>query len=149
MRKKEAREASGLTTMLCKTAGQNVHAAACGLSEQSLSLCMFEEGFIFSLIFTSNFSDNVLLQSFTQKSRLKSLESLRKSKSSRSIVVASDVAARGLDIPSVATVIHYDCARAVDTFIHRAGRTAVRRFLLLLSCVSFVIKLINQMAVTI
>lgn len=110
---------------------------------------MFEEGFIFSLIFTSNFSDNVLLQSFTQKSRLKSLESLRKSKSSRSIVVASDVAARGLDIPSVATVIHYDCARAVDTFIHRAGRTAVRRFLLLLSCVSFVIKLINQMAVTI
>jgi len=58
-----------------------------------------------------------------QKSRLKSLESLRKPKS-RSIVVASDVAARGLDIPSVATVIHYDCARAVDTFIHRAGRTA-------------------------
>ena len=55
---------------------------------------------------------------------MKSLESLRKAKS-RSIVVASDVAARGLDIPSVATVIHYDCARAVDTFIHRAGRTAV------------------------
>jgi len=68
---------------------------------------------------------------------LKSLESLRKPKS-RSIVVASDVAARGLDIPSVATVIHYDCARAVDTFIHRAGRTAVRGFLLLQSCVSFV-----------
>ena len=79
----------------------------------------------------------VLLCSCLQKSRLKSLESLRKPKS-RSIVVASDVAARGLDIPSVATVIHYDCARAVDTFIHRAGRTAVRRFLLfvflLLSC---------------
>ena len=78
------------------------------------------------------FSASQLLTSFSvlvyhdccQKSRLKSLESLRKAKS-RSIVVASDVAARGLDIPSVATVIHYDCARAVDTFIHRAGRTAV------------------------
>jgi superfamily II DNA/RNA helicase len=46
-------------------------------------------------------------------------------------VVASDVAARGLDIPSVTTVIHYDVARVVDTFIHRAGRTAVRLFVLL------------------
>ena len=42
------------------------------------------------------------------------------------IVVATDVAARGLDIPSVATVIHYDAARTVDTFVHRSGRTAVR-----------------------
>lgn len=46
-------------------------------------------------------------------------------------MVASDVAARGLDIPSVTTVIHYDVARVVDTFIHRAGRTAVRLFVLL------------------
>ena len=52
------------------------------------------------------------------------MESLRELKS-RCIVVATDVAARGLDIPSVSTVIHYDVARAVDTFIHRAGRTAV------------------------
>lgn len=59
-----------------------------------------------------------------QKSRLGALESLRSS-NSRSVVVASDVAARGLDITSVTTVIHYDTARAVDTFIHRAGRTAV------------------------
>ena len=55
------------------------------------------------------------------------LESLRTS-NSRSIVVASDVAARGLDITSVTTVVHYDVARVVDTFIHRAGRTAVSDF---------------------
>lgn len=42
------------------------------------------------------------------------------------VVVATDVAARGLDIPSVATVIHYDAARSIDTFVHRSGRTAVR-----------------------
>ena len=41
------------------------------------------------------------------------------------IVVCTDVAARGLDIPSVSTVVHYDVARAVDTFVHRSGRTAV------------------------
>jgi superfamily II DNA/RNA helicase len=47
------------------------------------------------------------------------------------VVVCTDVAARGLDIPSVSTVIHYDVARAVDTFVHRAGRTAVRGIMLL------------------
>lgn len=57
-----------------------------------------------------------------QKARLKAVESLGQA---RSIVVATDVAARGLDIPSVANVVHYDVARKVDTFIHRAGRTAV------------------------
>ena len=41
------------------------------------------------------------------------------------IVVCTDVAARGLDIESVANVIHYDTARTVDAFVHRAGRTAV------------------------
>lgn len=58
-----------------------------------------------------------------QKARFKAVESIQQPKS-RDIVVATDVAARGLDIPSVATVVHYDVARQVDTFIHRAGRTA-------------------------
>lgn len=58
-----------------------------------------------------------------QKARLSSLESLAGS-NSRSVVIATDVAARGLDIPAVSTVVHYDVARAVDTFVHRAGRTA-------------------------
>ena len=40
-------------------------------------------------------------------------------------MIATDVASRGLDIPTVATVVHYDVARAVGTFVHRAGRTAV------------------------
>ena len=52
------------------------------------------------------------------------MESLKDSKS-RAVVVCTDVAARGLDIPSVSTVIHYDAARSVDTFVHRSGRTAV------------------------
>ena len=43
----------------------------------------------------------------------------------RTVVVATDVAARGLDILSVRSVVHYDIARSVDTFVHRAGRTAV------------------------
>jgi superfamily II DNA/RNA helicase len=60
-----------------------------------------------------------------QKARFKAVESLRGSRHC-TIVVATDVAARGLDISSVSTVVHYDVARSVDTFVHRAGRTAVR-----------------------
>lgn len=40
-----------------------------------------------------------------------------------SVLVATDVAARGLDIPHIRTVINYDVARDVDTHTHRVGRT--------------------------
>lgn len=40
-------------------------------------------------------------------------------------MVATDVAARGIDIQSIRSVVHYDVARTVGTFVHRAGRTAV------------------------
>ena len=72
-----------------------------------------------------------------QRARFKAIESLNNS-SSRAVVVCTDVAARGLDIPSVSSVIHYDVARSVDTFVHRSGRTAVspifRLKLVLVTC---------------
>jgi ATP-independent RNA helicase DbpA len=39
-------------------------------------------------------------------------------------LVATDLAARGLDIPDVGTVIHYQLPLKEDAFIHRNGRTA-------------------------
>ena len=40
------------------------------------------------------------------------------------VLVASDVAARGLDIPNIDHVVHYHLPRSADVYIHRSGRTA-------------------------
>jgi ATP-dependent RNA helicase DeaD len=39
------------------------------------------------------------------------------------VLVATDVAARGIDVPDIATVIHADLAKAPDVYTHRSGRT--------------------------
>ena len=38
--------------------------------------------------------------------------------------MATDVAARGLDIPNIEHVIHYQVPRTSESYIHRSGRTA-------------------------
>lgn len=57
-----------------------------------------------------------------QKARLKSVERFKAE--TPSVLVASDVASRGLDIPFVDTVVHYHLPRSSDLYIHRSGRTA-------------------------
>jgi ATP-dependent RNA helicase DDX3X len=44
-------------------------------------------------------------------------------KGEKPILVATDVAARGLDIPDVSYVINYDCPKNIDDYVHRIGRT--------------------------
>ena len=49
---------------------------------------------------------------------------LRSFKSGRTpILVATDVAARGLDIPRVAHVVNFDLPNDIDDYVHRIGRT--------------------------
>lgn len=59
-----------------------------------------------------------------QKARLRSIERFSSPASPASILVATDVAARGLDIPAVHLVIHYHLPRDASTYVHRSGRTA-------------------------
>lgn len=57
-----------------------------------------------------------------QRQRIDNLGRFRAS--AARILVATDVAARGLDIPEVKMVINYDIPRDPDDYIHRVGRTA-------------------------
>ncbi|MFH1294806.1 MAG: DEAD/DEAH box helicase [Candidatus Aenigmatarchaeota archaeon] len=58
----------------------------------------------------------------SQDKRLKSLEKLRKEHID--VLVATDVAARGLDIKNVTHVYNYDVPKTPEEYTHRIGRTA-------------------------
>ncbi|MBX9575329.1 MAG: DEAD/DEAH box helicase, partial [Caulobacteraceae bacterium] len=56
-----------------------------------------------------------------QSLRMKTLAAFRAGE--LKLLVASDVAARGLDIPDVSHVFNYDVAHHADDYVHRIGRT--------------------------
>jgi superfamily II DNA/RNA helicase len=39
------------------------------------------------------------------------------------VLVATDIASRGLDVKDIRTVINYDVAKNIETYVHRIGRT--------------------------
>jgi len=57
----------------------------------------------------------------TQNARQMALDKFKKDKVT--ILVATDVAARGIDIPDVSHVINYELPESYDDYIHRIGRT--------------------------
>jgi superfamily II DNA/RNA helicase len=56
-----------------------------------------------------------------QSTRMRTLEAFRKGE--LKLLCASDVAARGLDIPDVSHVFNYDVPHHADDYVHRIGRT--------------------------
>jgi len=56
-----------------------------------------------------------------QSQRQRTLERFKKNEIS--VLLATDVASRGLDIPNVSHVINYDLPASYDDYIHRIGRT--------------------------
>jgi len=58
----------------------------------------------------------------SQGRRTQALDRFRKG--SHRILVATDIAGRGIDVPGITHVINYDLPETVEDYIHRAGRTA-------------------------
>ena len=58
----------------------------------------------------------------SQSQRLRALEQFRKGRSQ--LMVATDIAARGIDIEDISHVINFDVPHTPEDYIHRIGRTA-------------------------
>jgi len=73
------------------------------------------------LLKKNNHAVAVLHSNRTQKEREQALEGFRSGKFE--VLVATDIAARGLDIADVSHVINYDVPQHPEDYIHRIGRT--------------------------
>ncbi len=67
-------------------------------------------------------SVSVLHGGRSQSQRLRTLERFRQGRSR--VMVATDLAARGIDVEEISHVINYDIPETPETYIHRIGRTA-------------------------
>ncbi|XP_024034658.1 DEAD-box ATP-dependent RNA helicase 3, chloroplastic isoform X5 [Citrus clementina] len=74
-----------------------------------------------SLALTSIIASEALHGDISQHQRERTLNGFRQGKFT--VLVATDVAARGLDIPNVDLIIHYELPNDPETFVHRSGRT--------------------------
>jgi len=72
-------------------------------------------------LFKHGFSAGALHGDMDQKSRMETLDKFRSG--DLMLLAASDVAARGLDIPDVSHVFNFDLPWQADDYVHRIGRT--------------------------
>jgi superfamily II DNA/RNA helicase len=72
-------------------------------------------------LFRSGISALALHGDLSQRDRTKALNRLRRGECK--VLVATDVAARGLDVSTITHVINYDLPRVAEDYVHRIGRT--------------------------
>ncbi|KAK4227862.1 P-loop containing nucleoside triphosphate hydrolase protein [Podospora fimiseda] len=78
--------------------------------------------YIAHLLRHAGFAVSYVYGSLDQTARLMQVDDFRKGRTN--ILVVTDVAARGIDIPILANVINYDFPPQPKIFVHRVGRTA-------------------------
>ncbi|CAI0390633.1 unnamed protein product [Linum tenue] len=74
-----------------------------------------------SISLSNSIASEALHGDISQHQRERTLNGFRQGKFT--VLVATDVASRGLDIPNVDLVIHYELPNDSETFVHRSGRT--------------------------
>jgi len=81
-----------------------------------------EAEFLFDRLNINDFPARVISGDVEQKKRLRILEDFKEGK--LPILIATDVASRGLHIEGVSHVINYDLPQDAEDYVHRIGRTA-------------------------
>ncbi|MDX8430413.1 MAG: DEAD/DEAH box helicase [Candidatus Algichlamydia australiensis] len=72
-------------------------------------------------LYDKGFSTAALHGDMSQRQRTRTISQLRNGKIK--ILVATDVAARGIDVQSITHVINFDLPRNIEDYVHRIGRT--------------------------
>lgn len=97
----------------------------CNLSPMpTIIFCTFREAAyeVSDYLYENEISNEVFHGGMEQYDREHALSKFRNG--SANILVSTDLAARGLDIPAIGHIIHYQLPKSEDAFIHRNGRTA-------------------------
>lgn len=120
---------SALKLKVVHAAGKDKLDALIGLickvgNTSSLVFCNHRDAVqrISDLLLSSNLSHGIFHGGMEQEDREKTLIRLRNG--SIRLLITTDLASRGLDIPEIENVIHYQLPVTEDVFIHRNGRTA-------------------------
>jgi ATP-dependent RNA helicase DDX27 len=112
VRKDDEREAL-VVSLVCRSFGSRC-IVFCETKSEARRLC--------SVLLLLGVSAAELHGDVAQVERYLALQGFRDGRTD--VLVATDVAARGLDIPGVVCVINCEMPRAASTYIHRVGRTA-------------------------
>ena len=92
--------------------------------ESTIIFCNTKKGceIIGKRLAMNGFSSEYIIGDMQQSRRLKVLNDFKEGKVS--ILVATDVAARGIDVSDLAMVVNYDLPNEPENYVHRIGRTA-------------------------
>ena len=92
--------------------------------KSALIFCNTKKGvdFVFKNLKKNDYSSDALHGDMTQKIRDKVMNRFRNG--NVNYLVATDVAARGLDISNLDVIVNYDVPQNFDDYVHRIGRTA-------------------------
>jgi ATP-dependent RNA helicase DDX3X len=77
---------------------------------------------LYYLLIKNNYKAAIIYGDLNMNQRLDALEQFIKG--NINLLLATDVASRGLDLPNVDFVINFDMPQNIDIYIHRIGRTA-------------------------
>lgn len=78
--------------------------------------------YLLNLLTLAGYSASHIYGTLDQSARLNQMELFRSGQTN--ILIVTDVAARGIDIPVLGNVVNYDFPQGARVFVHRVGRTA-------------------------